>query len=62
MVTLLFSIDADITVALFTLKGDANDNSDKVNVDDETLDDGISDEAEILALSRDNEVNNEVAD
>ena len=62
MVTLLFSIDADITVALFTLKGDANDNSDKVIVDDETLDDGFSNEAKISALSLYNEVNDEAAD
>ena len=62
MVTSLFGDDADITVALFTLKGDANDNSDEVIVDGETLDDGFSNEAKISALSWYNEVIDEAAD
>jgi len=64
LVTSLFGEDADITVAiwLFPLKGDANDNSDEVIVDGETLDDGFSNEAKISALSRYNEVNDEAAD
>jgi len=62
LVISLFGDDADITVALFPLKGDANDNSDEVIVDGETLDDGFSNEAKISALSRYNEVNDEAAD
>ena len=62
MVTSLFRDDADIIVALFTLEGDANDKSDEVIVDGETLDDGFSNEAKISALSLYNEVNDEAAD
>jgi len=52
--------EAVITEALLILKGDDDDSSDEVIVD-ETLD-GFSNEANISALSRYNEVNDEAAD